>query len=126
MSDVDGVSASSTTTDAVSLQAPKECVALSATIAKLAAKAAPVGKALKRLLEHERALLESNQLINVTHLNATSVIFLAPCAIVDLSKHALVYRPMGDTEVQFLIANGQLPDTQPYQAIIEGHNGRLY
>jgi hypothetical protein len=33
---------------------------------------------------------------------------------------------MGDTEVTYLVENGVLPDTQPYQAIIEGENGRSY
>jgi hypothetical protein len=37
-----------------------------------------------------------------------------------------VYRPMGDLEILFLVKNGALPNTQPYQAIIEGENGRLY
>ena len=33
---------------------------------------------------------------------------------------------MGDREATFLIQNHQLPDTQAYQAIIEGENGRIY
>eukprot|EP01090_Pellita_catalonica_P003365 TRINITY_DN13033_c0_g1_i1.p1 TRINITY_DN13033_c0_g1~~TRINITY_DN13033_c0_g1_i1.p1 ORF type:complete len:146 (-),score=23.99 TRINITY_DN13033_c0_g1_i1:297-671(-) len=37
-----------------------------------------------------------------------------------------VYRPMGDKEVVFLVENQILPDTQPYQAIIEGQVGRWY
>ena len=33
---------------------------------------------------------------------------------------------MGDTELLFLLQYNQLPDTQPYQAIIEGERGRVY
>ena len=33
---------------------------------------------------------------------------------------------MGDNELLFLLANNQLPSTQPYQAIIEGEEGRIY
>jgi hypothetical protein len=38
----------------------------------------------------------------------------------------LIFRPMGDTELLFLLANGHLPATQPYQAIMEGGSGRDY
>ena len=33
---------------------------------------------------------------------------------------------MGDAEIIYLVLNNQLPDTQTYQAIIEGQNGRCY
>merc|ERR1711972_1128265 len=33
---------------------------------------------------------------------------------------------MGDVECAFLLANGILPDTQPYQTIVEGVGGRRY
>ena len=33
---------------------------------------------------------------------------------------------MGDSEVRYLVEHGELPETQPYQAIIEGEEGRLY
>ena len=32
----------------------------------------------------------------------------------------LVYRHMGDKELVHLIANGKLPDAQPYQTIVVG------
>ena len=37
-----------------------------------------------------------------------------------------VYRPMGDPECLYLLEYGELPDTQPYQTIVEGPNGRVY
>jgi hypothetical protein len=33
---------------------------------------------------------------------------------------------MGDIELAFLIETGTLPATQPYQAIVRGHGGRIY
>lgn len=33
---------------------------------------------------------------------------------------------MGDKELAYLLEHGALPATQPYQAIIEGQNGRNY
>ena len=33
---------------------------------------------------------------------------------------------MGDPELEYLLANGRLPDTQPYQTIVEGPVGRAY
>jgi hypothetical protein len=33
---------------------------------------------------------------------------------------------MGDVEAEFLVENGFLPDTQPYQSIVEGLIGRDY
>mmetsp|Transcript_20803 Transcript_20803/g.48853 ORF Transcript_20803/g.48853 Transcript_20803/m.48853 type:complete len:113 (-) Transcript_20803:366-704(-) len=33
---------------------------------------------------------------------------------------------MGDTELRYLLENGRLPDTQPYQTIAEGPAGRAY
>jgi hypothetical protein len=38
----------------------------------------------------------------------------------------LVYRPMGDAELCHLLAHNALPDTQPYQTIVEGAAGRAY
>ena len=37
-----------------------------------------------------------------------------------------VYRPMGDKEFAYLSEHGLLPDTQPYQTIVEGESGRIY
>ena len=33
---------------------------------------------------------------------------------------------MGEEELEFLLAKGELPPTQPYQAVIEGTRGRRY
>ena len=33
---------------------------------------------------------------------------------------------MGDLELKHLLSNGVLPDTQPYQTIVEGEAGRRY
>jgi hypothetical protein len=33
---------------------------------------------------------------------------------------------MGDAECAFLLSNGTLPNTQPYQTIVEGTEGRSY
>ena len=80
---------------------------------------------LKRLLPHERTLYESGQLLNITH-HGSSSIWLEAASTIPEPDRTLVYRPMGDIEVRFLVENGELPDTQPYQAIIEGENGRSY
>lgn len=39
---------------------------------------------------------------------------------------ALVYRPMGDTELLHLLHHCSLPDTQPYQTIVRDEQGRNY
>ena len=80
---------------------------------------------LKRLLPHERTLYESGQLLNVTHSGSSSI-WLEAASTIASSDQTLVYRPMGDTEVRYLVEHGELPNTQPYQAIIEGENGRAY
>jgi hypothetical protein len=84
-----------------------------------------LGKAGKLLQPHERDLVESGELRNVTHQGASAVWLDAPSKQPGLDR-TLVYRPMGDTEALFVVANNQLPDTQPYQAIIEGDAGRVY
>lgn len=33
---------------------------------------------------------------------------------------------MGDTELKFLVEHNELPDTQPYQTLVEGSNGLDY
>lgn len=80
---------------------------------------------LKRLLPHELALYNSGELQNVTHDRSSSIWLEAPSSVVS-PGHATVYRPMGDFEIEYLIQHGQLPSTQPYQAIIEGEIGREY
>ena len=113
------------------------------------------------LLPHERQLLESGHLREVTHSNATSrwLEAVPPVAADDADitlavgdgatstatstsssdddgrespdgsaqqRMTRVYRPMGDAELQSLLAHGALPDTQPYQTIVEGRAGFEY
>jgi hypothetical protein len=77
------------------------------------------------LLPHEIDLLDRELLVNITHHGANAVWLEAPSTIPIVGK-CNVYRPMGDLEVEFLVKNNILPDTQPYQAIIEGPVGRWY
>ena len=88
----------------------------------------PLGKVIKLLLAHERTLLASGDLVNVTHEGSSSVWLHAEStpasALAD--GMTLVYRPMGDAEVLHLLEHGGLPDSQTYQAIIEGAGGRVY
>lgn len=79
----------------------------------------------KSLLPHEQNLLEKGELQNVTHKGSSSLWLEAPSSTPPDGK-TLVYRPMGDLEVKYLLDNNQLPDTQPYQAIIAGYVGRWY
>jgi hypothetical protein len=88
-------------------------------------KAVPVTGWLKRLLPHELALYNSGELKNITH-HGSSSIWLETLSSSPEPGRINVYRPMGDTEVRYLVEHGELPDTQSYQAIIEGENGRLY
>jgi hypothetical protein len=88
-------------------------------------KAVPITGWLKRLLPHELALYNSGELKNITHHGSSSILLEALSSSPDSGK-TNVYRPMGDIEVNYLVEQGELPDTQPYQAIIEGENGRLY
>lgn len=88
-------------------------------------KSVPITGWLKRLLPHELALYNSGELQNVTH-HGSSSIWLETRSSEPPQGRVNVYRPMGDREATFLIQNHQLPDTQAYQAIIEGENGRIY
>lgn len=86
-----------------------------------------LGKASKQLLAHEAALLRSGQLRNETHANATSVWLHADSSVPNAENgQTNVYRHMGDLEFAYLQAHNQLPDTQPYQTIVEGEQGRRY
>jgi len=91
-----------------------------------------LGKLSKLLLPHERMLLESGKLQNVTHKGASSIWLEAPSTELsseessDSNHRTNVYRPMGDSEILHLIQYNRLPNTQPYQAIIEGEAGRKY
>lgn len=88
-------------------------------------KAVPINGWLKRLLPHELSLYNSGQLLNITHHGSSSIWLECPSSLPPAGQ-TNVYRPMGDREAIYLIEHGQLPDTQAYQAIIEGENGRLY
>jgi hypothetical protein len=88
-------------------------------------KAVPIHSWLKRLLPHELVLYNTGALQNITH-HGSSSIWLEAISLKPRPEQTTVYRPMGDTEVMYLVEHGQLPDTQPYQAIIEGENGRSY
>lgn len=93
-----------------------------------------------KLLPHETELLASGHLVDVTHTNASAIWLHAPSLVLDSEDSdaegekresgtiasALVYRHMGDEECAYLLTHGQLPDTQPYQTIVEGSVGRTY
>lgn len=96
-----------------------------AKLPDVTANAVSISGSLKRLLPHERALYESGELLNITHHGSSSIWLEAPSLVVP-SGRTLVYRPMGDLEVLYLMEHGELPNTQPYQAIIEGETGRSY
>eukprot|EP00455_Lapot_gusevi_P018682 TRINITY_DN2023_c0_g3_i1.p1 TRINITY_DN2023_c0_g3~~TRINITY_DN2023_c0_g3_i1.p1 ORF type:complete len:175 (-),score=4.85 TRINITY_DN2023_c0_g3_i1:106-630(-) len=81
----------------------------------------PLGKAAKRLLPHERQLLEIGQLVNCTHPGSSSIWLDAPSSQPD-PDHTCVYRPMGDAETLYLVEHNQLPNTQPYQTIVESRD----
>jgi hypothetical protein len=75
-------------------------------------KAIPITGWMKRLLPHELALYNSGELLNITHYGSSSF-FLSTRR---MNKYISIY----------LVEHGVLPHIQPYQAIIEGENGRLY
>ncbi len=102
---------------------------------KAIARAVPITGKLRSLLPYELELLNSNKLTNITHSGSTSIWLEALSYYPtnnnnnnnnDNTRTTNVYRPMGDKEVLYLLSNNQLPDTQPYQAIIEGPVGRAY
>lgn len=78
-----------------------------------------------RLLPHEEQALKSGSLVNVTHRNASSVYLEAASGEVT-GNACLVYRHMGDIEFAHLMNKHTLPDTQPYQTIVRGEEGRAY
>ena len=78
------------------------------------------------LLPHEKRLLQSGALHEATHAGASSIWLEAPSMQLTDPDLCLVYRPMGDPELKHLLQNGVLPDTQPYQTIVEGEAGRKY
>lgn len=84
-----------------------------------------LGKGSKYLLAHEKDALVSRTLSNVTHEGSSSIWLEAPSSVPNYG-FTNVYRPMGDSEILYLVTNNALPNTQPYQAIIEGTPGREY
>eukprot|EP00054_Salpingoeca_dolichothecata_P001161 m.18336 g.18336 ORF g.18336 m.18336 type:complete len:191 (+) comp11818_c0_seq1:16-588(+) len=82
------------------------------------------GKAIKMLLAHERERYKANEL-QFERLGSSALWLTAPSSSPP-PTHTNVYRPMGDSEILFLVKNNALPATQPYQAIIEGEPGRQY
>lgn len=81
----------------------------------------------KILLPHEIKLLESGKLKDITHERASAVWLEASSSTPPAgSEYTTVYRVMGDTELLYLLEHNALPATQPYQAIMEGENGRKY
>ena len=81
----------------------------------------------KLLLSHECELVASGALVDKTHAGATALWLHAPSTQLDAdAAESLLYRPMGDKELLHLVSRGTLPDTQPYQAVIEGKGGRVY
>lgn len=77
-----------------------------------------------KLLDHEKQLLVENKLQNISH-SSNSLVLRTKSSIPE-NNCVNVYRVMGDIEVLFLTNNKILPNTQPYQAIVEGENGRIY
>lgn len=85
-----------------------------------------------KLLPHELALVECGALEDVTHQGSSSIWLTRTSTGLPIvgqeggEEMTVVYRPMGDSECLHLLEHKQLPDTQPYQTIVEGANGRLY
>lgn len=78
-----------------------------------------------KLLPHEKQLLSDNKLADITHPKSSSK-WLHTDSSKPSPGFVNVYRVMGDIELFYLLQHNQLPDTQPYQAIVEGNDGRKY
>lgn len=81
----------------------------------------------RELWPHEKAAFEAGLLLNVTHVNSP-YLWCSAAAVEDDVPHGFValYRHMGDVELRHLVEKGLLPDTQPYQTIVRGNEGRQY
>lgn len=77
------------------------------------------------LRPHEKDLLARGKLVDLTHKNASSSHLRAASGVAGAGR-ALLYRHMGDREAEFLMREGVLPDTQPYQTVTRGEEGRAY
>jgi len=84
-----------------------------------------LGKGSKLLLPHEVELVKSGKLVNTTHKGSTALWLSGASTLLEPGR-TNVYRHMGDEELKYLVANNQLPNTQPYQTIVEGELGRKY
>lgn len=82
-------------------------------------------RAPRELLSHERQLYLCGALREVTHENSLYLWFQSDLGECD-SQRTLVYRHMGDVELTHLVQHGTLPDTQPYQTIVQGKSGYEY
>ena len=80
----------------------------------------------KALLPHERELYAAGELENITHRGSSAIWLERKCSAPEDPVLVNVYRPMGDIETLYLVEYKQLPDTQPYQAIMQGPAGRVY
>lgn len=79
-----------------------------------------------KLLPHELELVESGQLVDITHPDSSAIWLSTESSLRQDDSISLVYRPMGDIECHHLLTYAALPDTQPYQTIVEGEEGRIY
>ena len=89
-----------------------------------------------KLLPHEEELLQAGVLVDITHAGATARWLhaesgnAATLAVEDSNEDRdlvlLCYRHMGDREFACLQQSNQLPDTQPYQTLTRGQEGREY
>ena len=93
---------------------------------KALSKSVQISPTDKSLLSHEKELLKHDALQNITHRGSSSIWLEAKCSVPVHTDLCNVYRPMGDVEVVYLMEHGVLPDTQPYQAIMQGPAGRVY
>lgn len=89
-------------------------------------KSVKVSVSDKSLLPHEKELYSNGLLSNITHKGSTSIWLECECQEPESLEYCNVYRPMGDKEIQYLVSEKVLPDTQPYQAIMKGPRGRIY
>ncbi len=78
-----------------------------------------------KLLPHEKQLLDDHRLVDITHPKSSSK-WLHADSSTPPAGFINVYRVMGDMELLYLLEHQQLPSTQPYQAIVEGEEGRRY
>ena len=91
-------------------------------------------RAPKELWKHEAELYMQDILKDITHDGSPNLWLSAASGISREEtkeeerdfEDVLIYRHMGDKELDFLVKNNRLPDTQPYQTITRGEEGRAY